>query len=74
MKYPVVRDLDGIYFRVKRGEKWDSLCWTDLTYKEQEEVSSNKSFEWWKSVAYEMSNRLRQLGDEFDIVVEEDKV
>ena len=37
-------------------------------------MSSNKSFEWWRSVAYEMSNRLRQLGDEFDIVVEEDKV
>ena len=34
----VKRDLDGIYYRVKRGEKWVNLCFTDLTMKEQMEI------------------------------------
>ena len=25
------RDLDGMYFRVKRGKRWESLCFSDLT-------------------------------------------
>lgn len=24
------RDLDGVYFRVKRGKHWESICFSDL--------------------------------------------
>ena len=33
MAYPVKRDLDGIYFRVQRGNQWEAVCFTDLTEK-----------------------------------------
>ena len=37
-KYPVKRDLDGIYFRVYRNGQWDNVCFTDLTIQEREEM------------------------------------
>lgn len=24
--YPIIRDLDGLYFRIKRGDKWVYIC------------------------------------------------
>ena len=34
-----VYDLDGIYFRVKRDGKWQSLCVSDLTPEELKSVT-----------------------------------
>ena len=30
------RNLDGIYFRVQRDEKWGNTCFSDLTQEEME--------------------------------------
>ena len=30
------RNLDGIYFRVQRDEKWENACFSDLTQEEME--------------------------------------
>ena len=35
--YPKQYDLDGVYFRVKRGNKWCNRCFSDLTGEEQNE-------------------------------------
>ena len=32
------RNLDGIYFRVQRDEKWGNACFSDLTQEEMERV------------------------------------
>ena len=34
-----IYDLDGIYFRVKRDGKWQSLCVSDLTPEELKSVT-----------------------------------
>lgn len=34
----IKRNLDGCYFRVRRGDKYEDLCFTDLTRDEQEEL------------------------------------
>ena len=36
--YPVQRKLDGCYFRVRRNDKLVSVCFSDLTAEEQDEV------------------------------------
>lgn len=25
------RKLDGVYFRIKRNDKWENVCFSDLT-------------------------------------------
>ena len=31
-------ELDSVYFRIKRGEKYDNICFSDLTQDEQLKV------------------------------------
>ena len=66
------RNLDGCYFRVKRGEKYESVCFSDLTPKERDEMfeCKEKTAEWWKSLAYHLADCLRRVGDELDVYCE----
>lgn len=49
MEYPVKRDLDGIYFRVCRDDKWQNVCMTDLNREEFESMTADRCFEWIQS-------------------------
>lgn len=61
------RNLDGIYFRVKRGEKWDNVCFSDLTDEEMDAVLEGRDKEWLKSVCKILGRTIRRIGDELDI-------
>ena len=63
------RNLDGIYFRIKRDGKYQNICFSDLTSEEREEIANarERSAEWWKSVAYHLADRIMVIGNEFDI-------
>ena len=64
------RNLDGVYFRIKRDDKWQSICFSDLTKEEREEVGKDRTLEWWKSLAFIMADCLKDIGDQFDIVAD----
>lgn len=66
--YPTKRDLDGVYFRVKRGGKWEDVCFSDLTDAERHEMFVGRSQEWLESLACIMADALRGIGDALDIV------
>ena len=66
--YPKKRDLDGVYFRVKRDGKWGNVCFSDMTAEEREEVIKDRPAEWWRSMANIMADCLRAMGDQFDLV------
>ncbi len=61
------RDLDGIYFRVKRDGKWDNVCFSDLTDEEMDKVLEGRDIEWLKSVCKILGRTIKRIGDEFDI-------
>ena len=43
-------ELDGIYFRVCRDDKWQDICLTDLTQREFEEVvGPHRPASWYRS-------------------------
>ena len=75
MSYPTMRNLDGVYFRVKRDEGYTPVCWTDLTDEERERFGADRPASWWKSLADHLAERLRHVGDALDIefVYEEDE-
>lgn len=64
------RNLDGVYFRIKRDGEWQNICFSDLTEDEREDVGQGRSVEWWKSLAYRMADALKEIGDQFDIMGE----
>ncbi len=64
------RNLDGIYFRVKREDKWRNVCFSDLTDKEKIEVMQNKDVTWLKSLCITLGNSIKRIGDELDLIAE----
>ena len=64
------RNLDGIYFRVKRDEKWDNICFSDMTQDEMENVMNNRDIDWLKSMCVQLGRTIRNIGDQLDIVCE----
>ena len=32
------RNLDGVYFRIERDGRWQSVCYSDMTATERDEV------------------------------------
>ena len=61
------RNLDGVYFRIKRDDKWMNLCFTDLTEEEREEVLKDKSQDFVLQLALIMAKRLREVGDQLGL-------
>jgi len=63
------RNLDGCYFRVKRGDKYENVCCSDLSPAERElAMFENRSAEWWRSLANHLADRIQLMGELFDIV------
>lgn len=58
-----VYDLDGIYFRVERNGKWQSLCVSDLTPDELKSVTKDWDCNQLTIVAKELSCTLKELFD-----------
>ena len=64
------RGLDGIYFRVERDGIWQSICLSDLTEEEFDRVMENKNRNFAVSCCKILARKLREIGDQFDIINE----
>lgn len=62
------RGLDGVYFRVKRGKHWESICFSDLSDEEMDKVLEGHSVEWLKKMCKILGKTIKRIGDEQDIV------
>ena len=58
-----VFDLDGIYFRVERNGKWQTLCVSDLTPEELKSVTKDWDCNQLTIVAKELSCTLKGMFD-----------
>ena len=62
------RNLDGVYFRVRRDGKYENVCFSDLTRKEQEQMLEDRDVEWLKFMCFHLSDTLKEIGEQFDVV------
>ncbi len=62
------RNLDAVYFRVKRGGKFESVCFSDLTERQMRQVLEGNSREFLREMCVILGLRIRRIGDELDIV------
>lgn len=62
------RDLDGVYFRVKRDGSWQSICFSDLSDEEMDKVLEGHSVEWLKKTCKILGRTIRDIGDTMDLV------
>ena len=61
------RNLDGVYFRVKRGPCWTSVCFSDLTSAERDEVLKDRPAEWLRRLCCVLADTIKNIGEEFDL-------
>lgn len=61
------RELDNIYFRVKRGKHWERIYFPYLTDEEMDKVLEGHSVEWLKSTCKILGRTIRDIGDSLDI-------
>ncbi len=64
------RNLDGMYFRIKRGSRYLNTCFSDMTTEEQLEVLKDKDVEFMRRMSLILAEKIREIGDKFDIVGE----
>lgn len=62
------RYLDGMYFRVKRNDKWCNVCVSDMTDTEMESTIGKYNKEQLFKVAQHLAHVLKDVGDQFDLV------
>lgn len=62
------RYLDRLYFCVKRDERLDIVCFSDLTDEEMDAVLEGRNKEWLKDVCKILGRTIRRIGDELEIV------
>lgn len=65
--YPMKRNLDGYYFRVQRNDRWQNVCFTDLTLDEKKQIMKDKGDVWLQSLALGLANVIRDIGEIYDI-------
>lgn len=65
-----LRNLDGVYFRIKRNDEWKNICFSDLTDTEMDEVLKDREDNWLRELCKILGNQLREMGDQFDIICE----
>lgn len=64
------RNLDGIYFRIKRNDKYENICFSDLTEEEMKKVVEGREEKWLKNMVIILGKRIKEIGDTFDIICE----
>ena len=42
--------MDGVYFRICRDGEWQNICFSDMTKEERDQMMTNRSEEWLKSL------------------------
>lgn len=67
------RNLDGVYFRIKRDDEWQNICFSDLTEEEMNEIMKGRSEDWLRSMCKILGKVIKNIGDQLDIVMEQSK-
>lgn len=65
------RNLDGVYFRINRDDSWQSICFSDLTEEEMDNVLKDKSEEWLRRMCKILGETIKDIGEQLDIVMEQ---
>lgn len=62
-----MRNLSGIYFREKIGDKWENVCFEELSEESQDRILAEKEPEFVKSLSKMLAKTLVEIGNQFDI-------
>lgn len=62
MSYPKQYEVDGAYYRIKRGDKWDNICISDMTPTERRALFESQGSDYLLKVIDILSDSLHDMG------------
>jgi hypothetical protein len=65
--YPIIRNLDGVYYLVERNGARVPRCFSDLTLEEQQEKTDQLDEIGLRCLCLILAGALREIGNQFDI-------
>ena len=74
-KKPQERNLSGIYTRIKRDGKYQTIDITDMTPEELEEFLNKEglTIEYFRRLTQNLIEVIQEIADKFDIEVDEEE-
>lgn len=64
----IKRNLSGIFFREKINNKWQNVCFEELSEKSQDRILEIKSPQFIKNLAKMLGKTIMELGEQFDLM------
>ena len=61
------RNLSGIFFREKVGEKWENICFEELSEEKQDEILAIKEPKFIKNLAKLLAKTITEIGEQFNL-------
>ena len=62
-----LRNLSGIYFRAKIDDKWENVCFEELSEEQQDEIIKTKSPEFVVNLAKALARTVIDIGNELNL-------
>ena len=63
-----MRHLDGMYFRVTRGDKHESMCISDMSENEILDALKDRDTYFLKKVIVNLAKTISDIGERFDLM------
>lgn len=61
------RELSGVFFRIERDGKWQSIDFSDMTAAERGDVLKGKDELFLKNLCNVLADALHDMGEELDV-------
>ena len=72
MEERIMRNLDGVYFRVKTDDGYKNICWSDLTEEQMRKVLKGRKKDYITELAILIGQTFREMGDQLDIICKDE--
>lgn len=71
--YPKQRNLCGIYYRIRRNDKWENVCISDMTNDEINSIFSTidkneSNQDYYKNLSKALIETIKNIGNNLDLI------
>ena len=63
------RNISGIFFRIKRNDKFESVVFEELTEKEQDELLSSMDEKFMKGLIKKLAKTITEIAEQCDLIM-----
>ena len=63
------RNISGIYFRAKKDNKWQPVCFEDLELSQQRDILTTKNREFVDNLVIKLADTINEISNQFNLQI-----